>query len=112
VFAHGAGHRGIPVDDHNQKWVSTDFRAGDVLVFLAMTVHGGLPNLTTNRLRLSMDIRTSPLSEPVHPSSLLPHMNRVTWEQIYTGWTSVRYQYYWQNLNLNISEAAETTPGY
>ncbi len=104
VEARGAGHRGIVLDDPDQRWVGTDYRAGDVIVFLAMTVHAGTPNLTGNRLRLSMDIRTSPLSEPVHPSSLLPHMNRVTWDQIYSGWKSTRYQRYWERQPLVISE--------
>lgn len=103
VAARGAGSRGILLENSGQKWVSTDFRAGDVLVFLALTVHSGLPNLTRNRLRLSMDIRTSPVAEPVHPSSLLPHMNRVTWDQIYAGWKSDRYKRYWERLNLILS---------
>lgn len=103
VGARGAGGCGILVEEGDQNWVTTDFVAGDALVFLALTVHAGLPNLTRNRLRLSMDIRTSPVAEPVHPSSLLPHMNRITWEQIYSGWKSDRYQRYWEKMNLTIS---------
>jgi hypothetical protein len=31
---------------------------------------------------------------------MLPHFNRLTWEQIYAGWRSPRYQYYWRDLPL------------
>ena len=40
-----------------QEWRTTDFKIGDCLVFHSHTVHGALPNLTPDRLRLSMDNR-------------------------------------------------------
>ncbi|MCG3199788.1 MAG: hypothetical protein GHCLOJNM_04313 [bacterium] len=108
VEARGAGNKGIVIKDFKGRWVGTDYRAGDVMVFNSLTVHSGSPNQTGNCLRLSMDVRATPLSEPVHPSSLLPHMQRVTWEQIYSGWKSASNQRYWEKLNLVLAEDERT----
>jgi hypothetical protein len=43
------------------------------------------------------------VSSPVHPSSLLPHHGQLTWEDIYAGWKSKRYQYYWRSLPVNVA---------
>lgn len=52
------GPRGIPEAAlRNVKWASTDYKAGDVLVFSMLTVHRALPNLTPDTLRFSMDFR-------------------------------------------------------
>ena len=37
-------------------------------------------------------------------SSLLPHFNRLSWDEIYSGWRSAQYQYYWQRLPLRMAE--------
>lgn len=44
-------------------WVSSEFRAGDVILFSTCLVHAGLDN-HTNRIRLSTDSRYQPASEP------------------------------------------------
>ena len=41
-------------------WAGADFRAGDVLLFNALTVHGARPNVTRNRIRISADYRYRP----------------------------------------------------
>lgn len=46
------------------RWLTTDFRAGDVLVFGMATVHGSLDN-ASDRFRLSSDTRYQRASEPV-----------------------------------------------
>jgi hypothetical protein len=46
------------------RWLTADFRMGDVLVFGMATVHGSLDN-HTNRYRLSSDSRYQLASEPV-----------------------------------------------
>ena len=38
-------------------WHSTNYRSGDVLMFNALTVHRARPNLTADRVRLSVDYR-------------------------------------------------------
>lgn len=39
------------------EWLTTNYQAGDCVVFHSHTVHAALPNLTPDRLRLSMDNR-------------------------------------------------------
>lgn len=46
------------------RWLTTDFKMGDVLVFGMATVHASLDN-QTNRFRLSSDSRYQLASEPV-----------------------------------------------
>jgi len=57
------------------RWLTTDFRAGDLLTFPMHTIHLGLDN-ASDRIRLSSDSRYQPASEPVderwvgaHPSA-------------------------------------------
>jgi hypothetical protein len=45
------------------RWCSTEYRAGDIVVFSTVLVHAGLDN-HTNRVRLSTDSRYQPASEP------------------------------------------------
>jgi len=46
------------------QWQTTNFNAGDVLIFGMWTMHGSTNN-TTDRWRLSSDTRFQPASEPV-----------------------------------------------
>lgn len=46
------------------QWQTTEFRAGDVLTFGMFTMHASTTN-TTDRWRLSCDIRFQPASDPV-----------------------------------------------
>jgi hypothetical protein len=52
------------VDKFGGRWETTEFRAGDVLIFGMFTMHGSLAN-TTDRWRISCDTRFQPASEPV-----------------------------------------------
>ncbi|MBZ0296594.1 MAG: phytanoyl-CoA dioxygenase family protein [Anaerolineae bacterium] len=45
------------------QWLTSDFRAGDVMIFGMHTMHASTTNLT-NRFRLSCDVRYQPASEP------------------------------------------------
>jgi hypothetical protein len=45
------------------RWLTTEFRAGDVLIFTVFTVHASLDN-QSNRIRLSSDSRYQPASKP------------------------------------------------
>ena len=51
--------------DPDSQWVTTHYKAGDLLVFTMLTMHGAVQNTTTNQLRLSADIRFQPRSHPV-----------------------------------------------
>lgn len=46
------------------RWLTTDFKAGDVLIFTAFTMHGSLDN-QTDRIRISTDGRFQPAADPV-----------------------------------------------
>lgn len=46
------------------KWVTSDFAAGDVVIFSVYSVHGGTDN-RSNRFRISTDTRYQLASEPI-----------------------------------------------
>lgn len=46
------------------RWLTTDYRAGDLLVFGMYTMHASMDN-QTHRFRLSTDTRYQPASEPI-----------------------------------------------
>jgi hypothetical protein len=45
------------------RWLTTEFKAGDVVIFSAQTVHGSLDN-SSEKIRLSVDCRYQLASEP------------------------------------------------
>ena len=102
--AFGAGGLGIdtePLEADGLKWVSGDYEIGDAMFFHSHTVHKALPNQTSDKIRLSVDYRYQGCSQPVTEGSLLPHFNRMPWDEIYKGWKSRKYQYYWNDFELN-----------
>lgn len=103
--AFGAGGLGIdtdPLEADDIYWVSGDYEIGDALFFHSHAVHKALPNQTPDKIRLSVDYRYQGSTKPVTEGSLLPHFNRMPWEQIYKEWKSKEYQYYWKSFNLNL----------
>ena len=58
-----------------QEWLTTDFQTGDCLVFHSHTVHGALPNLTSDRLRLSMDNRYQRQGDKHSEAAVRTHYN-------------------------------------
>ncbi len=46
------------------RWLTAEFRAGDVLIFSIFTVHCSLDNTSRDRIRMSSDSRYQPASEP------------------------------------------------
>ena len=100
----GAGGLGIdtaPLETDGLRWVGGDYEVGDALFFHSHTVHKARPNQSPDRIRLSVDYRYQGCSKPVTEGSLLPHFNRMSWDEIYKGWTSAKYQYYWNAFDLN-----------
>ena len=102
--AAGAGGLAVDVDEGDPRWRTIDYQAGDVILFHSHTVHKGLPNRSADRLRLSVVYRYQAVSQPLVPDGLDPHYNRLTWEEIYRAWPNDRYQYYWKNQDLTLSE--------
>jgi hypothetical protein len=68
----GVGGVGVQVDERDPRWRTVDYRTGDVLLFLSTTVHWAPPN-AGRTLRLSVDYRYQPVSEPIVEGSLRPH---------------------------------------
>jgi hypothetical protein len=55
-------------DNYGGRWLTTDFRAGDVLCFGMHTLHGAFDNRSpTGRCRLSTDSRYQRADEPADP---------------------------------------------
>jgi ectoine hydroxylase-related dioxygenase (phytanoyl-CoA dioxygenase family) len=100
-FHLGAGNRGASLTQEMSdcRWVGADFKAGDVLLFGAMTVHRSLDNHNFSRMRLSVDFRYQLEAEELTAGSLKPHFGRVSWDEIYKDWKSKKHQYYWRDKN-------------
>lgn len=98
----GPGGRQVPVED-DSAWVGGDYACGDVIILHSLTIHQGRDNLTPDRLRLSADYRYQPRSHPVREDSLQPHMNWLTWEEIYGQWDGDDpVKYYWKAWDLDV----------
>ena len=102
-FSLGAGGLGVDPDAHDEidpVWASTDYEVGDTLFFPALTIHGALPNLTEDRLRLSLDNRYQAIGETVAEHMLEPHRaSQLQWEDIYSGWASDDLKYDWKQYD-------------
>ena len=53
--------------DSAARWMTASYRAGDVLVFCMKMLHGSLENTSTSTVRLSIDCRWQPASQPIDP---------------------------------------------
>jgi ectoine hydroxylase-related dioxygenase (phytanoyl-CoA dioxygenase family) len=101
----GAGNRSavLPIEMLEEcRWVTTQFSAGDVLVFPAMTVHAALHNASGFFMRLSIDFRYQLEGEALTPGCLEPHFGHLSWDEIYAKWSSTKYQYYWRDLDYEV----------
>lgn len=102
-FSLGAGGLAVDVEVEEEigsVWHATDYEAGDTLIFPALTIHRALPNYTEDRLRLSLDNRYLAVGDLVAEHMLEPHSpSGLAWEQVYEGWESDEFQYYWKDFN-------------
>jgi ectoine hydroxylase-related dioxygenase (phytanoyl-CoA dioxygenase family) len=99
----GAGNRAAVLPQallEDCRWVTTEFEAGDVLVFPSQTVHAARHNASEFYLRLSVDFRYQLEGEALTAGCLEPHFGRLTWDDIYAEWSSSRHQYYWHDLDF------------
>ena len=100
----GPGGRQVAVED-NSSWVGDNYECGDVIVLHSLTIHQGRDNMTADRLRISSDYRYQPRSHPVRDDSLQPHMNWLTWDEIYEQWDrNDPVKYYWEDWDLDVVE--------
>lgn len=74
--AQGAGGFGIPgeaVEPFGLRWLTTDYRLGDLLLFHSLTIHKALDNVTSDQLRVSLEYRLQSKAEEIDSASLVMH---------------------------------------
>ena len=101
----GAGNRQARIPPPMRealRWVTTGFAVGDVLLFTSLTVHAALHNASEVYMRLSVDFRYQEEGEELTAPCLEPHFGRQSWERVYAGWKSPRWQYYWKALDYRL----------
>jgi ectoine hydroxylase-related dioxygenase (phytanoyl-CoA dioxygenase family) len=88
----GPGGFGLDVAADDPRWATAAFRAGDVLVFHGCTVHGSLAN-GSDRIRLSVDYRYQPRTEPIGTPALMPHRYPAVpgWRTLTAGWSTTKW---------------------
>jgi hypothetical protein len=84
-------------------WVQGDYECGDIITFPSHMVHKALPNQRRDRIRLSCDYRFQSIEEEIDPSSLIPHMATLQWDELYRGWKNEKLKYYWKSYSLKTS---------
>ena len=102
-FSLGAGSLNLDAESHPElaglEWLTTDYQVGDTLVFPALTIHKALPNITEDRLRVSLDNRYQRIGDPIAEHMLHPHLgtsSALSWDEVYQGWENEDFQYYWR----------------
>ena len=104
-FSLGAGALTVDEKRRDATWLTTDYEIGDCLIFHSLTLHKALPNVTPNKLRVSLDNRYQAITSPIAEHMLQPHMallNPITWDQIYANWKTDDLKYYWEKLVTEI----------
>ena len=104
-FSLGAGGQKVENPEGRGIPRCSDFELGDTLIFGCLMVHGALPNLTEDRLRISLDNRYQKVGLPISEHMLSPHLNtdgRPTWEEIYADWPEDDdLRYYWDRAEFD-----------
>jgi ectoine hydroxylase-related dioxygenase (phytanoyl-CoA dioxygenase family) len=106
----GAGNRQAMLPQQmleELRWVTTEYSAGDVLIFPALTVHASMHNASEFYMRLAVDFRYQQEGEELTEGVLHPHFQRLTWDEIYASWKSDRWQYYWKSLDYKVVPFAD-----
>lgn len=107
-FSLGAGSLHVDPSEHEEledEWFSTNYQVGDTLIFPALTIHMALPNVTEDRLRVSLDNRYQAIDDPIAEHMLDPHLSNFSpfgWEQVYQDWESDELKYYWKEQPVTV----------
>ena len=104
-FSLGAGLLAIDESDLSGDWHTTNYEAGDTLIFNSLLAHRALPNETADRMRVSLDNRYQSVHIPIAEQMLTPHLSGVaplSWDEVYADWKSDELQYYWQAFDLDV----------
>ena len=99
-------------DHQSDLWATTDYRAGDVLVFHGTTMHAAMPNMS-NHLRLSVDFRWQSIRTPLlriaaYPKGKAPVAENEHWAKRFSQ------NVWWRPLPAGVvlmDEAPRLTPG-
>lgn len=91
----GAPSMWVDVIEAQSDWATFDYEVGDAILFHSLVVHAGSPN-RSDRLRLSLDFRYQPASEPIARANLYahlpPHTGDLTkidsWNELADGWST------------------------
>ena len=106
-FSLGAGLLAIHEEELDGQWHSADFEIGDTLIFHSLLVHQALPNVTEDRMRVSLDNRYQSMDIPISEKMLVPHLSNLSsydWESAYAEWKADDLKYYWKDYNLEVME--------
>ncbi|MEM7030669.1 MAG: phytanoyl-CoA dioxygenase family protein [Chloroflexota bacterium] len=103
-FSLGAGSLVVNPEEHADEfepvWHSTNYEAGDTLIFPALTIHQALPNYTEDKLRISLDNRYMAVGDYVAEHMLDPHdPSQLQWDEIYENWETDDLKYYWETFD-------------
>lgn len=104
-FSLGAGALAIHEDELEGQWHSADFEVGDSLIFHSLVVHQALPNLTEDRMRISLDNRYQSIDIPISEKMLIPHLSNLSsydWDRVYADWKTDDLKYYWREYDLEV----------
>ena len=86
------------------RWLTTDYRAGDVLIFSMYLVHGAIDNHSpANRCRLTSDTRYQPVDDPLddrwNGERLNPHGGRRVFLPGLGRWNNRDFQDEWKPVD-------------
>lgn len=113
--AEGPGGHTVDVDPE-LSWHQSEFEAGDLLLFSALTVHAAAENHTPDRLRLSMDFRYAGESHTINESWLKPHYHWLgddfSWDALDQNWRDTPTARYWERLSRLKAAPAQEMPGW
>ena len=104
-FSLGAGSLTVDEDAAAGAWRCSDFEAGDTLMFHCLTLHKALPNLTKDRLRISLDNRYHRQGSTISHHMLEPHLanhSPLEWDEVYGSWQTDDLKYYWRRLEMEV----------
>ena len=104
-FSLGAGGQKVTRPEERGIPRCSDFEIGDTLIFGCLMVHGALPNVTEDRLRVSLDNRYQLEGLPVSENQLGTHLGaeRLTWEMVYEDWPDPDpLKYYWKHSKFDV----------
>lgn len=90
VGRHGCGVASL--DEDRASWLTTDYKAGDVLIFHSFTVHAAMEN-RTDCYRLSVDYRYQSANDPICSVELLPAYYPYVphWSHLVNRWVSTSW---------------------